>query len=78
MAILIKMARRTLDGVEHHVCIVNEAQLGSEFTLCGNAWVDSTLDTFDVERESNPYRASLKNATCPRCLAMVSYIKRLR
>ena len=41
-----------------HVCGVNEHQMGGEFTLCGCAIPDSSLDFEDWEAEGEEFNAS--------------------
>jgi hypothetical protein len=59
------------------ICGVNEAQMGGEYTFCGNAIPDTRLDTFDCEAVGKPYRGNVKEVSCPNCLNFINYVRGL-
>ena len=94
MAVLIRMSHVVEDEACFHsryaevdtlsvpvvsvVHIVNCAQCEGEYTLCGNAWTDSSLRSEGFERSGDPFKGSVKKCTCPSCLRLMNYIKGLR
>lgn len=66
-----------MEEVEH-VCLVDEANHCGEFTLCGNAIPDSTIEFDDFEAVGEEFIGSIKDITCPNCLRKINYIKSLK
>jgi hypothetical protein len=59
-------------------CGVNTAQMGGEYTFCGNAIPDTRLDTFECEAVGEEYKGKLKEVDCPNCLNFIKYVKGLK
>lgn len=57
---------------------VNEVELGGEFTICGRAIPDSTLDKEGWERVGQSFRGRIKECECRSCLRIIEYFKRLK
>jgi len=61
------------------VCAVDEVSRGSEFTICGNNCLDackSEHDDWDIVGGS--FSGKLQQVTCPKCLAIINFIKNLQ
>lgn len=58
--------------------VVDEVHLGAEYTACGLAIPDSTLNYEGVEYVGESFRGSLKKCTCSACLKTINYYKSLR
>lgn len=77
MARLQKMFHK-IDGEDELieiVHVVNNIQMGGEFTLCGCAILDSTLETTDFKRIGEEFDGKLGECTCQNCLNMVYFCK---
>ena len=61
-----------------HVWVVNDHQMGGEFTLCGCAIPDSSLDFEDWEAVGEEFNGKLKDVTCPNCRRFIEYVKSLK
>jgi hypothetical protein len=59
-------------------CAVNIAQMGGEYTLCGNAIPDTRLDQEGCEAAGEAYQGKLKDVDCPNCLNFIKFVKRLK
>lgn len=75
---LQKMMYREDGEVFTVTCAVNIAQMGGEYTLCGNAIPDTRLDTFECESVGKAYNGKLKEVDCPNCLAFIKFVKGLK
>jgi hypothetical protein len=75
---LQKMMYREDGEVFTVICGVNGAQMGGEYTFCGNAIPDTTLNTFDCEAVGKEYKGDLKDVSCQNCLNFIKYIKELK
>jgi hypothetical protein len=75
---LQKMKYREDDEIFTVTCAVNIAQMGGEYTFCGNAIPDTRLDTFDCEAVGEPYKGKLNEVDCPNCLNFIEYVKSLK
>lgn len=62
------------DDLIEIVHIVNNIQMGGEFTLCGCA-PDSTLETTDFKRIGEEFNGKLGECTCQNCLNIVYFCK---
>ena len=58
--------------------VVSEITRGAEYTACGIATVDSTLENAGFEAISEYFKGSLKKCTCNDCLKVVNYYKSLK
>lgn len=59
--------------------IVNEIDLGGEFTVCGRAIVDADLRENGWEPiDGGGFSGSLKNCDCMDCKKVVAYFKKLK
>jgi hypothetical protein len=74
---LQKMNYKHDNKTRMYVCAVNSVQHGGEYTLCGNAIPDTTMEDDDCEHIGDSYRGGLKNVTCPNCMAFINFIKRM-
>ena len=77
MAKLQKMLHK-IDGEDdliEIVHVVNNIQMGGEFTLCGCAIPDSTLETTDFKRIGEEFDGKLSECTCQNCLNLVYFCK---
>jgi hypothetical protein len=75
---LQKMMYREDDEVFTVICGVNVAQMGGEYTFCGNAIPDTRLETFDCEAVGEAYKGKVKEVSCQNCLNFINYVKRLK
>jgi hypothetical protein len=75
---LQKMMYREDGEIFTVTCGVNNAQMGGEYTFCGNAIPDTTLDTFDCQTVGEPFSGKLKLVDCPNCRNFISFVKRLK
>lgn len=58
--------------------IVNEINLGGEFTVCGRAIVDANLDFNGWESvEGGEFKGTIKDCDCINCKNIVAYFKNL-
>jgi hypothetical protein len=60
------------------VCMVNAVQHGGEYTMCGYAIPDTTLEDNVCKHVGDAYMGKLKDVTCPNCLDFIKYIQRLK
>ncbi len=60
------------------VHIVNNVQMGGEFTLCGCAIPDSTLEKEGFEQSGESYFGTVSQCTCPSCRNFVRYVQSMR
>lgn len=60
------------------VHIVNNCQIGGEFTLCGCAIVDSTLKDEGFEQRGESYFGTVSQCTCQGCRKFVRYVQSMR
>ena len=59
--------------------IVNEIDLGGEYTVCGRAIVDADLKLNGWEHvEGGEFRGTIKNCDCKDCKKVVAYFKSLK
>ena len=61
-----------------NICIVDEIRKGGEFTVCGLAIPDSTLETDGFRAVNKEYKGSIKECTCPNCRRIIAYYKNLK
>lgn len=78
-AILQKM-KYSLYGEEEYeaICLVDISIRGGEFTLCGNAIPDSTIENDGFESVGEEFEGSIKDITCHNCFKRINYIKSLK
>lgn len=57
---------------------VMEVMSGREYTLCGIAIPDSSLEFEGFERKGEEYRGKISNCTCGLCLKIIRYYKRMK
>jgi hypothetical protein len=67
----------TTDEIEEVVCAVGDYH-GGEYTLCGNAIPDNTLENFDAEPVEEEFEGRLKDVTCGECLLHIIFVKSLK
>lgn len=60
------------------VHIVNNCQQGGEFTLCGCAIPDSTLEFEGFAQSGEPHFGTVSQCTCQNCLKFVRYVQSMR
>ena len=58
--------------------VVNEIELGGEYTVCGRAIPDSSLETEDWERIGASFLGSIRKCDCKDCVKIIKYYKSLR
>jgi hypothetical protein len=75
---LQKMMYREDDEVFTVTCAVNNAQMGGEYTLCGKAIPDATMDTCECQPVGKPYTGKLKEVDCQNCLNFINFVKGLK
>lgn len=75
---LQKMAYHSDDGIETVVCAVNNIMNGGEFTFCGNAIPDSTIELYDAEAIGEEYEGTCADITCSVCKRFIEYVKSLK
>jgi hypothetical protein len=75
---LQKMMYREDGEVFTVICAVNIAQMGGEYTLCGNAIPDTRLENEDCEAVGKAYRGKLKEVNCANCLNFINFVKGLK
>lgn len=64
---------------DHQVVhIVNNCQMGGEFTLCGCAIVDSTLQDEQFMQDGDSYFGVVSQCTCQSCRDLVRYVQSMR
>lgn len=61
-----------------HIYLVDESSRGGEFTMCGNAIPDSSIDFEGFEAVGNQFDGYIKDITCPQCLRTIRFIKSLK
>lgn len=66
------------DSVVEVVHGVAEVTCGGEYTICGLAIPDSSLEFDGFERKGEEYRGRLGLCTCGYCLKIIRYYKDLR
>ena len=77
---LIKMTYREEGDkrIRRRTCLVNPFDHGGEYTFCGDAWTDTTIDKNDVEAVvRKPFEGSCGQITCRRCKAIIRYAKEI-
>lgn len=60
------------------VHIINNCQQGGEFTLCGCAIPDSTLESEGFAQSGESHFGTVSQCTCQRCLDFVRYVQSMR
>ena len=50
------------------ICLVDKATKGGEYTLCGNAIPDSTIEFDGSERIGEEFKGAIKDVTCCHCM----------
>lgn len=78
MATLQKMKFKNSQDIYSVVCLVDGIHLGGEFTACGCAIPDSSLDIEDFEADGKSFSGSIKEITCINCKKVVNYYKSLK
>lgn len=58
--------------------IVDECNLGAEYTICGRAIPDSNIDIDGWQQLGKEYPGTIHDVTCPSCKRILSYYKHLR
>lgn len=82
--ILQKMMHSSFDVISDSekcttiVHVVNEISLGGEFTICGRAITQSTLQFEGFCAIGDGYRGTLSQCDCVDCLRIISYMKKLK
>ena len=70
-----------LVGVEEDVIVthvVNEIELGGEFTICGRAIPDSNINDEGWCAIGQEFKGSIKKWNCNDCSRVIKYFKSLR
>jgi len=75
---LQKMIYRHDGKIIKLVCAVNLFYHGGEFTFCGNAIPDNTLELNDCEAEGEEFEGMLKDLTCSSCINFIKYVKEFK
>ena len=78
---LQKMVYRNPDDhseINEVVCAINTIQMGGEYTLCGVAIPDTTLNNDDCYHVGDCYVGSKKDITCEACLAFINFIQGIK
>jgi len=70
---LQKMKYKQDGKIKIFVCAINIYCHGGEYTFCGNAIPDSTLEYDDMENVGDIFKGELKDLTCPNCINI--YVK---
>ena len=60
-----------------NICVVDEIRKGGEFTVCGLAIPDSTLETDGFHAVGEGYKGSIDECSCPNCKRIIAYYKNL-
>lgn len=58
--------------------IVNEIELGGEFTVCGRAIVDADMRFNGWEPIGSGFKGTIKDCDCKDCRKVIEYFKRLK
>ena len=74
----MKYSDRLWNKSYEYVCLVDDTRYEGEYTFCGNAIPNSHLDLEGFEAIGNEYYGSIKEVNCPRCSAVIEYIKSLK
>ena len=61
-----------------NICIVDEIRKGGEFTVCGLAIPDSTLEKDGFRAVGEGYKGSIDECSCPNCKMIIAYYKSLK
>ena len=61
-----------------NICIVDEIRKGGEFTVCGLATPDSTLEPYGFRAVNKEYEGSIEECSCPNCKRIIAYYKNLK
>ena len=61
-----------------NICIVDEIRKGGEFTICGLAITDSTLETDGFCAVSKEYNGNIEECSCQNCKRIIAYYKNLK
>lgn len=78
---LQKLRHSVLDMGEDCIIthIVNELNLGGEYTICGRAIPDANFDLDGWETVDNgEFYGTIKDCNCQDCLRIVAYLKKLK
>lgn len=78
MAWLQNMVHNIDGHYENFVHVVDEAHNGGEYTACGIAISDSSLDYEGYKQNGEQFKGSIKKCTCSDCLKTIYYYKSLR
>lgn len=82
MALLQKMIHTPEDiiNIKDNIILTHvvDERLGREYTICGRAIPDSSLEYEGFERYGDDFRGSLKKCDCADCMRRINYIKHLR
>lgn len=78
MALLQIMMHDSDEVQGEFIHVVDEVHLGAEYTACGVAIPDSSLNFEGYEHVGEPFRGPLKKCTCSACLKTINYYKSLR
>lgn len=79
MALLQKMRMVFDDGeISTIIHVVDEIHLGGEYTCCGLAIPDSTLNDDGYEHVGDEYKGSINKCTCNNCNRTIHYYKKLK
>lgn len=60
------------------VHIVNNCQMGGEFTMCGCAIPDSLLSQEGFQQDGESYFGTVSQCTCQGCRDFVRYVQSMR
>lgn len=77
----LQRLRHSIDDVGKDVVIthvVNQIELGGEFTVCGRAIPDSTLRDNGWEAVGLEYDGTIRQCDCYRCKVIIEYFRTLR
>lgn len=58
--------------------VVNEIELGGEYTVCGRAIPDSVISIEGWCAVGKEFKGSIKQCNCNDCIRIVSYFKSLK
>ena len=67
--IKVKMA----DGSQK-TCMIQEIDGGAEFTVCGNAWTDSTMESEGLQYDDSTI-SNTSRITCKSCERILKWFK---
>lgn len=57
--------------------VVNEIELGGEFTVCGRAIVDSVIEVEGWQAKGEEFQGTIDECDCSSCLMVIQYFKEL-